>query len=142
MFVDASAIVAILTQEPDYELFIEHIDKADPGSLITSVLAAWEAVNGLSRIKGYSIAEAEARVRKFLSASGIQIVGIAPEELTLALLAFDRYGRHRLPPEDRNRALNLADCFHYACAKSRGLPILHKDLGLKMTDVASVNSTH
>ncbi|WP_309085841.1 type II toxin-antitoxin system VapC family toxin [Chelativorans sp.] len=137
MFVDASAMVAVLAQEPGWEPFADVIDNAKAGTLITSVLAAWEAASGLSRIKRYTTAEAEERVRRLLNVSGIELVGIGPDELTLALQAFDRYGRHAYPQNQRNLALNLADCFHYASAGSRGLPILHKDQGFAKTDIRS-----
>ena len=137
MFVDASAILAILTEEADGEILAARLDAAEPASRITSVIAAWEAAVGLYRKKSIPIAEAEARVRDFAAQAGVLIVPIAPDELSIALQAYDRYGRHRYPDVERSRALNLADCFHYACAKSRRTSILHKDLGFDLTDIAS-----
>lgn len=137
MFVDASAIIAILTNEPEGEAFAGILEKIDPAKRITSVIAAWEATAGLVRKRNIPITQAEADIREFFERSGVQIVPVETDELTLALQAYDRYGRHRYPTEKRNLALNLADCFHYACAKNKRVPILHKDVGLKLTDVPS-----
>lgn len=82
------------------------------------------------------LAVAEARVTDFLAAADIQVLAAAPGDLALALTAFDRYGRHRYPyPADRNKGLNLADCFHYASAKARNVPILTTDEGFGATDL-------
>jgi ribonuclease VapC len=107
---------------------------------ITSVVAAWEATAGLFRKKRIPMAEAEARVREFLETAEIQVLSISSGELSAALQAFDRYGRHRYPDAERNSALNLADCFHYATAKSYRVPILTKDAGFALTDVATIGA--
>ncbi|MFA1624034.1 type II toxin-antitoxin system VapC family toxin [Rhizobium mongolense] len=36
---------------------------------------------------------------------------------------------------NRNSALNLADCFHYAAAKAGKMPILTRDAGFALTDL-------
>jgi ribonuclease VapC len=139
MFVDASAIIAIVTEEPDGESLAAALDAARARRPITSVVAAWEATVGLYRKKRIPMAESEARVQEFLEAAGIQVLSISSGELTAALQAFDRYGRHRYPDSERNSALNLADCFHYATAKSyRSSPILTKDAGFALTDLATI----
>ena len=57
-------------------------------------------------------------MQDFLAAANIQLLAAAPSELAFALAAFDRYGRHRYPnAADRNKALNLADCFHLRLRK-------------------------
>jgi ribonuclease VapC len=139
MFVDASAIIAIMTSEAEAETFTSLLERADPGSRITSVIAAWEATVGLCRKKRIPVGEAEARVREFIDVAALQLVAVGPDELTVALQAYDRFGRDRYLAAERNRALNLADCFHYACAKTRRIPILHKDAGFGLTDIASVD---
>jgi ribonuclease VapC len=138
MFVDASAIIAIMTGEPDAEALAAHIDAARTKRPVTSVLAAWEATVGLYRKKRIPMVEAEARVQEFIDAAGIQVLSIGSRELPTALQAFERYGRHRYPDSERNSALNLADCFHYATAKACRAPILTKDAGFALTDVATL----
>jgi ribonuclease VapC len=135
MFVDASAIIAILTEEAEGEALAAALDTDQTARPITSVIAIWEAAVGLFRKKGFRIDEAEARVREFLECAGVQILPVSEQELTLALKAYEQFGRHRIPDAERNRALNLADCFHYACAKRNRTSILHKDAGFDLTDV-------
>ena len=140
MFVDASVIIAIMTGEPGAEGLAAHIDAARTKRPVTSVLAAWEATVGLYRKKHIPMVEAEARVQEFIEAAGIQLLSIEPRELPTALQAFERYGRHRYPDSERNSALNLANCFHYATAKSCRAPILTKDAGFALTDVATLGA--
>jgi len=140
MFVDASVIIAIMTGEPGAEALATLIDAARAKRLITSVLAAWEATVGLYRKKRIPMVEAEARVQEFIEAAGIQVLSIGPRDLPVALQAFERYGWHRYPDSERNSALNLADCFHYAAAKSCRAPILTTDAGFALTDVATLGA--
>jgi len=136
VFVDASAMVAILLQEVGGERLAEVIDAAPSAPLVTNVIAVWETVAAIYRKKSMPLSVAEARVEDFLAAANIQLLAAAPSDLALALAAFDRYGRHRYPnAADRNKGLNLADCFHYACARSRNVPILTTDEGFALTDL-------
>jgi ribonuclease VapC len=138
MFVDASAIVAIMVGEADGPALMTALESAPAGTLVTSPVAIWEATAGLFRRKSMPIAAAEERIQRFLSAAGIRIEANEANHVSDALQAFDRYGRHRYPEQERNRALNLADCFHYASAKSRGVAILTKDVGFSLTDLRVV----
>lgn len=138
MFVDASVIIAIMTSEARAENLAAMLDSTSTDERITSVLAAWEAAVGLFRKKGIPMAEAEALVREFLEAARITIKPVTDAEMTIALQAFERYGRHRCPDNERNSALNLADCFHYATAKSHRASMLTEDAGFALTDVASL----
>lgn len=84
--------------------------------------------------------EAEARTLDFLEIANIQLVSVSQRELTTGLQAFDRYGRDRYPDSDRNSALNLADCFHYAVTTFHHVaPILTKDGGFARSDVKTEN---
>lgn len=128
-------MVAILLQEAEGERLAVAIDAA-PSHLTTNVIAVWETVAAIHRKKTMPISVAEARVADFLAAAGIETLSVTPSEQPLALAAFDRYGRHRYAsPADRDKGLNLADCFHYACAKTRGVPILTTDEGFAFTDL-------
>jgi len=142
MFVDASAIIAIMTEEAGAETLAASLDNGRSKRPLTSAIAVWEATVGLYRKKNIPMAEAEARVQEFLELCSIQVVSVSTRETTIALQAFDRYGRHRYPENDRNSALNLADCFHYAAAKAYRAPILTKDAGFSMTDIETVGVSH
>jgi ribonuclease VapC len=139
MFVDASGMLAILLQVPQSDRFIRALEEAAPGSLCTSVIAVWEAAAALYRKKSQgSMAEAQERLDAFIRLADIAVLPVTPDDNGLALKAFDLHGRHRHADDKRNDALNLADCFHYAVAKGRNLPILTKDAGFALTDIRAI----
>lgn len=133
MFVDAAAIIAILSEEAEADRCAEAISGAD--HRVTSALAAWEAVKALSRPDKLAadLEACETLVRRFLNQRGINLIELPPAQETLALsvLAATRYGSGR-------RRLNLADCFHYACAKHFGMPILSTADEFRFTDLETV----
>lgn len=139
MFVDASAMIAIIAQEPERDAFIAAIAGAPVGQRTTSVIAVWEAVAGLARRASIPVSVAKTDILEFLDTASIVVVPLTIDHLAPALDAFDRYGRHRLPESERNRALNLGDCFHYAVARQAGTSILHKDAGLALTDITNAS---
>ena len=63
MFVDASAIVAILTREPEADALADLLDAAR--APITSPIALFEAALGICRKRHASVDEAEEDVREF-----------------------------------------------------------------------------
>lgn len=135
MFVDASAIIAMIAGETDGERLAGQLQSAPPSERITSVIAVWEAVAGLHRLTKLPLSAIELKVRSFLATASIEVIPLTLDHLSAALDAFDRYGRHRLPESERNKALNLGDCFHHAAARRAGTGILHKDAGLALTDL-------
>ena len=129
MFVDASAIVAILTREPEADALADVLDR-DP-SAITSPIAIFEAVLGLCRKRRASVEDAEADVAAFLLAAEIRIVPITAREAETALAAFSRFGKGRGHPAQ----LNLGDCFAYAVARNDRTSLLFKGDDFAMTDI-------
>jgi ribonuclease VapC len=110
MFVDASAIVAILTREPDADDLIDRLEHALRPT--TSAVALFEATLGICRKHHASIDEAQADIAEFLAAARIDVVPITVSEASVALAAFARYGKGRGHPAQ----LNMGDCFAYAVA--------------------------
>ncbi|MBZ9604391.1 type II toxin-antitoxin system VapC family toxin [Phyllobacterium chamaecytisi] len=137
MFVDASVMVAILLKEPGAETYAGHLEDTD-SQLITSVIAVWETTAALFGKKGIAMSQAQSLVTAFINETSIEVVAISNDDLSFALQAFERYGRHQYPADNRNSALNLADCFHYASAKSHRAPILTKDAGFALTDLEAI----
>lgn len=129
--VDASAIVAVLTREPDADMLLTRLETAGPAE--TTPVAVYEAVLGVSRKRQWSVAEAEAHVRDFLEAAGVSVQPIQPETAHVALEAFARYGKGRGHPA----RLNLGDCFIYAQAKAGGASLLYKGDDFSKTDIES-----
>ncbi len=139
MFVDASVMVAILLNEPGAETFAGCLRDTD-SQLITSVIAVWETTAALFGKKGIAMSQAQSLVTIFINETNIEVVAISTDDLSSALQAFERYGKYQYPANNRNNALNLADCFHYASAKSHRAPILTKDAGFALTDLESIDA--
>ena len=129
MFVDASAIVAILTREPGADRLMERLEQS--GAHITSPIAVFEATLGVCRKRHASIAEAKQDVADFLDAASIGLVPITASEVDTALNAFSRYGKGRGHPAQ----LNLGDCFAYAVAKNNGTALLFTGDDFTRTDI-------
>lgn len=129
MFVDASAIIAILTYEPEKEHFETTLKNSD--EIITSPLAIYEAVLGVMRKLSCSIGDAQRAVADFLKEAEAEIANIDEGIGDMALGAFRRFGKGR-----HRAALNMGDCFAYACAKSRNVPLLFKGDDFIHTDIA------
>jgi ribonuclease VapC len=129
MFVDASAIIAILTQEPDGDILAEALEAAR--SPLTSPVAIYEATLGLRRKWQSTVEEAQDDVHEFLRNARIAVVGIAPEDADVALDAFSRYGKGGGHPAQ----LNMGDCFAYAVAKSRKTSLLFTGGDFAQTDI-------
>ena len=129
MFVDASAIVAILTEEAEAQALAGTLESArEP---ITSPIAVWEAAASISRKTGR---RAEAELPDILAFLNLAEVDIAPVDMAIAataIAAFDRYGRRSGHQAD----LNMGDCFSYAFAKQHKTALLYKGKDFALTDV-------
>ncbi len=130
MFLDASAIVAIIAREPGYKLLLDRLEQAGPA--VSSPIAVWEAAIALSRIGGQPPVTETTRVRDLLSQIDAAIMPVTEEIGHAAVLAFQRYGKSTGHPA----RLNLGDCFAYAMAKDLGTAILYKGDDFAQTDLA------
>lgn len=129
IFVDASALVAMIAVEPGFELLAERLDAH--AKRITSPVACWEAVTALRRSHAYTIDGARFELDAFLLARGVRIVDIGKREGDIALDAYNRYGKGQHPAR-----LNMGDCFAYACAKTNDARLLYKGNDFAQTDLA------
>lgn len=128
MFVDASALTAILSDEKDAYELLARLQKA--ADRITSPLAVWETVIAVARNLGLEIAEAHDAVEAFLRLAEIEVVPVSPETRTIAIEAYARFGKSRHPA-----ALNFGDCFAYAGARLARMPLLYKGDDFPRTDI-------
>jgi ribonuclease VapC len=128
MFVDASAIIAIIAGETDRDDLAARL--AHAVRVIVSPIVLYEATTGLARKRACSIEDAESLVTEFVEATRAGIVEITASTARDALRAFGRFGR------GRHRAdLNMGDCFAYACAKAVDAPLLFKGDDFVHTDM-------
>jgi ribonuclease VapC len=130
IFVDASAIVAITMEEDGFEPLSDRLSRA--ASAWTSPLAVYEAVTAISRIRQIPPAIAGHELAESLDILGIAVTTVPPEDGDAAVDAFQRFGKGHHPA-----ALNMGDCFAYACAKRLGLPLLYKGDDFALTDIRS-----
>lgn len=129
MFVDASAIVAILAREPGFEVLLGRLERAP--SPITSAVAIFESTSAISRLGTIPVEQAEDNVRAFLAACEIAIVPVEDGDAGNAITAHARFGRGGGHPAK----LNLGDCFAYACAQSHKVGILFAGSDFSKTDL-------
>ncbi|MFL5258562.1 MAG: type II toxin-antitoxin system VapC family toxin [Hyphomicrobiales bacterium] len=128
MFVDASAFVAMLTREKEADTFLDLLDNAV--DTITSPIAVFETVIAVARKRASSLQETERDVIEFAEEAAITVVEVTQRDCEAALHAFSRFGKGRHPA-----GLNMGDCFAYACAKIRNVPLLFKSEDFIHTDI-------
>ena len=128
MFVDASAIIAIIAGEDDAASLAARLARAK--SSYVSPIVIYEAVAGLARKRACPIAEADELVRQFVAETGAQSIDITDKIGREAVKAFDRFGRARHKAD-----LNMGDCFAYACARTHRLELLIKGNDFTETDI-------
>lgn len=129
MVIDASALVAILTGEPEQQAFIRHIEDADSRFLSVATLLEVSIIIE-SRLRAEGIRDLD----RFLSTAGIEVVPVDLEQGEIARAAYSRFGKGR-----HRAGLNFGDCFAYALAKALGEPLLCKGDDFARTDVALVS---
>jgi len=128
MFIDASAIVAMMTNESDAEALSARLMAAD--SRMTSPMALWEASVAYSRILGLDPQTALREVEAYIRPLEIEVITIAPTMVAAAVEAYQRFGKGRHPA-----GLNFGDCFAYACARHLDIPLLYMDDDFPQTDI-------
>ena len=130
MFVDASAMIAIITGEPEADTLANALEAAQVR--MTSPLAIYEAVVGVSRKRHAGIEAAQHYVDEFLRIARVETVPVNATDAAKALSAFARFGKGRGHPAQ----LNMGDCFAYASAMSHRVPLLFKGDDFSRTDIA------
>ena len=128
MVIDSSAIVAILFDEPERDLFTQLIE--DAGSRLVSAVNRVETAFVVEGRKGFAGRE---RLDRFFRLTGAEIVSATPEQAEAAVEAFRRFGRGRHPAR-----LNIGDCFAYALARTTTEPLLFKGSDFGQTDIPGV----
>ena len=124
MVVATSALVAILLQEDDAQVYADAIAAAAATALSAASYVEL-AIISLSRgVRG------RAELEAMLADAAIDIVPVTPDQARLAAGAYERYGKGH-----HAAALNFGDCFAYALAKSRDEALLFKGIDFGLTDV-------
>ena len=128
MFIDASALTALLTDEEDALELLARLQNAK--RRLTSPLAVWESAIAVARLLGMNTSEAGQAVLDYLALMEIELVAVPPQTAMIAIDAFERFGKGRHAAK-----LNFGDCFAYACARHLGVALMFKGADFSQTDI-------
>ena len=122
--VDTSALIAILRAEEDSSFILDALGRAEQrfmsaGSYLEACIVTAKD------------AREAARLGRLFGDVAIDVIAVAPADARIGADAFLRYGRGSGHPAK----LNFGDCFAYALAKARNLPLLFKGDDFIHTDV-------
>lgn len=126
MIVDASAILAIILDEPESQRFEDLLIAARARPAMSPVNFLEAAV----RVDALRSDHKSGRFDDLLAALDIELATVTPEQARLAREAYKSFGKGNHPAR-----LNLGDCFAYALAKARREPLLFKGDDFRMTDI-------
>ncbi|MEM8975163.1 MAG: type II toxin-antitoxin system VapC family toxin [Pseudomonadota bacterium] len=138
MFIDASAIVAILNGEDGYEEILKRIEDHKREFFVSEMVrfeatvAVARARSGKTRPDFEQSEAAEVLVNEFcddLEARNIDITRAIGQRAILAARTYGKFVGH-------DADLNLGDCFAYACAKAYNMRIIYKGGDFARTDLA------
>ncbi len=132
MFLDASVIVACLAGEPEEQAIHGAIEAS--GAVVTSPLAVFEVSTRVAVLWGISINDAHAIVMKWLGGITASVIPIGEAEMRVAHACASTYHR----TTGHAARLNLGDCFAYACARTRGVPLAYKGNDFVHTDADGI----
>lgn len=130
LFVDASAMVSIMTGESDADALSDCL--AGDRDRIISPMAVWETVVAVCKNRGGTVDDTLAEVERYCTELNVRSVEIGMSEAQAAALAHARYGKRSGHPA----RLNMGDCFAYACAKTNDASLLYKGNDFVHTDLA------
>lgn len=128
MFVDASVMAAMMTDENDARTFARRLQASTVR--MTSPMAVAKATVAVGSILNLPNAAVETAIKTFLQIVNIQLLAVPPRAAFLAAEAHDRFGKGR-----HSASLELDDCMTYACARYYRQPLLSKDGRFGETDI-------
>jgi ribonuclease VapC len=132
MIVDTSAVLAILFEEDDAELYARALSESDSCRMSAANFAeAAIVVDSQTKDKGSRQFDA------FVRRAGIAIEPVSEEQAHVARQAYADFGKGRHPA-----GLNFGDCFAYALAKVTGESLLFKGKDFQKTDITSALDPH
>jgi ribonuclease VapC len=125
MVVDASALAAIFFIEPDAPRFLRTLQETP--------YACMSAANFLEIaivIDNRNEPEQMVDLDLFLAEAAVEVVPVTAGQARIARDAYRRFGKGNHPA-----GLNFGDCFAYALAKERDLPLLFQGADFALTDL-------
>jgi ribonuclease VapC len=126
MIVDSSALIAILTDEPDALTLSQILDL--PAIVRVSAASYLETSIVLDKHRDPVLS---AKLDGLIESAKIVIEAVTPEQARTARQAYRDYGKGSGHPAN----LNFGDCFSYALARDKREPILFKGDDFIHTDL-------
>jgi ribonuclease VapC len=126
VIVDSSAIVAILTHEPDWMQLAEILSASRNNRVSAGTF--FETAMVLDKRRNPVLSAA---LDDLLDDAGIEIEPVTAEQARIARQAYRDYGRG----SGHAANLNFGDCFSYALARAKREPILFKGDDFGFTDL-------
>lgn len=128
MIVDSSALLAVLSGEPDAEQFAKALTTNDGVAISAGTLLETSIVVDSRRDPVLS-----ARLDELLQVAGVSVEPVTARQATIARQAYRDFGKGGGHPA----GLNFGDCFAYALAKDTGQPLLFMGDDFTHTDLRS-----
>ncbi len=126
--VDSSAVVAALTDEPAAQAITVALDRAAARIMSAATLVELGLV-----LEGNRHRAPAGAAERFVREARIRVLPVDAAQAHRALEGWRRFGKGRHPA-----GLNLGDCFTYALASTRNLPVLCTGNDFAQTDVQVV----
>jgi ribonuclease VapC len=125
VIIDTSAIIAILFNEDDADVYAREITRAD-SCRVSAATFVEAAIVVAAQTKNVGSSQLDA----FFRSAGVIVEPVTEQQAHIARQAFIDYGKGR-----HAAGLNYGDCFSYALAKSTGEPLLFKGKDFAKTDL-------
>jgi ribonuclease VapC len=129
MIIDTSAIVAILFNEDDAEIYARAITRADSCRISAATFVETAIV-----VEAQTRNNGGRQLDAFIRRAGIAIEPVTEEQTHIARQAFIDFGKGRHPA-----GLNYGDCFSYALSKATREPLLFKGKDFAKTDLSAAH---
>lgn len=128
MFVDASVLAAMMTDEAEARAFAIRMQASTVR--MTSPIAVAKCIAEVAGILGLPLDETAEAAKAFLQLMNVQLLAIPPKAAFLAIEAEHGFGEGRHPA-----GLTADQCMTYACARYYRQPLLSKEQGFAATDM-------
>jgi ribonuclease VapC len=117
IFVGASAMLSMMAGDSDADAPADRLGAEQVR--LCSAIPVWETIAGLCHASTFSVRSARTEVQSFIALNDLKFVSINGRELDLATQAYAEFGKGRHPA-----AVNMGDCFAYACARANRAKLL------------------
>jgi ribonuclease VapC len=125
VIVDSSAIIAVLLQEPGFEVLLDKLNKAPVVGVGNPTLTETAIV-----LSARLNRDARAQLSRFVTEASISTIPFGDAHYSAAVQAWLQFGKGRHPA-----GLNFGDCLSYATAQLADQPLLCTGEDFSKTDI-------